>query len=142
MTLMPFERRWAVAAMQAIFPGSSDVGLADIGAMDIDGFLDEFVAVLPWRATIGVRLAVWLVAFAPFWVLSRFATIVRLSARDRERVVVALISSETYAIRSLALVLKTLGALLYAADDRVRTRLIPPPANSVTQLHRKRPRAA
>jgi hypothetical protein len=139
VTLLPFERRWAVAAMQAIFPGESDIGLADIRAMDVDGFLRESMAVLPWRAAFGVRLAVWLVAFAPLWVLYRFSTILRLSAADRERVVVALMSSEIYAVRSLALILKTLGALLYAGDDRVRTRLMHPPAR-VIRLRAKRAR--
>jgi hypothetical protein len=124
MTLMRFERCWAVAAIQAIFPGSSDMGLSDIRAMDVDGFLRELMVLLPWRAALGVRLAAWLVAFAPLWVMSRFATIVRLTPSDRERVMVALVSSESYAVRSLALILKTLGALVYAADDRVRTRLM------------------
>jgi hypothetical protein len=143
MTLMRFERRWAVAAMQAIFPGlpgSSDGGLSEIRATDIDGFLCELMVLLPWRAALGVRLAVWLVALAPLWVLYRFATIVRLTAGDRERVVVALMSSESYAVRSLALILKTMGALLYAADDRVRARLTTP--RGVAQLRVKRVRVA
>ena len=41
MTLARFERRWAAAAMGAIFPGSRAVGLAGIDAMDLDGFLRE-----------------------------------------------------------------------------------------------------
>jgi hypothetical protein len=139
MTLMAFERRWAVAAMQAIFPGSSDIGLADIRAMDVDGFLRESLALLPWRAGLGVRLAVWLVALAPLWVLCRFATIVQLTAADRERVMTALMSSEAYAVRSLALLLKTLGALLYAGDHRVRIRLMPPPAR-LTRIRTKQVR--
>lgn len=141
MTLTRFERRWAVAAMQAIFPGSSDLGLSDIRTMDVDGFLCELMSLLPARAAFGVRLAVWLVAFAPLWVLNRFATIVQLTAGDRERVLIGLLSSPSYPVRSLALVLKALGALLYAADDRVRSQLAPPPQR-MTQLRIKRAASA
>jgi hypothetical protein len=136
MTLTRFERRWAVAAMQAIFPGSSDVGLSDIRGMNVDGFLRDLMAHLPLRAAMGVRLAVWLVALAPIFVLLRFATIARLTLDDRERVIGTLVASESYAMRSLVLVLKAMGALLYAADHRVRARLMPP-RSLVAQLRIK-----
>jgi hypothetical protein len=123
--LAHFERRWAVAAMVAIFPGSRDAGLADMRAMDVDGFLRELMQVLPFRAGVGVRIAVWLVALAPLFVLGRFATIARLAQADRERVIAALVASKMYVVRSLVLVLKTLGGLLYAADERVRSYMVP-----------------
>jgi hypothetical protein len=138
VTLLRFERRWAVAAMEAIFPGSSDLGLSDIRTMDVDGFLCELMALLPARAALGVRLAVWLVALAPMWVLYRFATIEQLTAGDRERVMIGLMSSQSYAVRSLALILKTLGALLYAGDNRVRAQLSPL-SHRITRLRVKRP---
>jgi hypothetical protein len=138
MTLMRFERRWAVAAIEAIFPGSGDLGLSDMHAMNVDGFLRELMATLPFRAALGVRLAVWLVALAPLFVTFRFATIARLALDDRERVIAALAASEAYAVRSLVLVLKTMGALLYAADDAVRMRIMPPRAARVAQLRVKR----
>ena len=134
---MRFERRWAVVAMQAIFPGSSDLGLSDIRTMDVDGFLCELMVLLPARAALGVRLAAWLVAFAPLWVLNRFATIAQLTEGDRERVMISLMSSPSYAVRSLALILKTLGALLYLGDNRVRAQMATP-AHRVTQLRIKR----
>jgi hypothetical protein len=140
MKLMRFERQWAVAALEAIFPGSSDIGLSDIRAMNLDGFLRELMARLPFRAALGVRLAVWLVALAPLFVLLRFATIARLTLEDRERVIATLVVSESYAMRSLVLVLKAMGALLYAADDGVRTRLMPP-RSRVAQLRIKRAHA-
>jgi hypothetical protein len=134
---MRFERRWAVAAMQAIFPGSSDLGLSDIRTMDVDGFLCELMTLVPVRAALGVRLAAWLVAFAPLWVLSRFATIAQLTASDRERVMSSLMSSPSYAVRSLALILKTLGALLYLGDNRIRAQMAPS-ERRMTQLRVKR----
>jgi hypothetical protein len=126
MTLVPFERRWAAAAMEAIFPGSLEAGLADIRGMDVDGFVRGLLSDLPFRAALGVRMAVWLVALAPIFVLKRFGTLVALSIVERERVIGALVASRIYVVRSLVLVLKTMGALLYAADSRVRTRMMPP----------------
>jgi hypothetical protein len=98
------------------------------------------MARLPFRAALGVRLAVWLVALAPLFILLRFATIARLTIEDRERVIATLVMSESYAMRSLVLVLKAMGALLYAADDGVRTRLTPPRSH-VAQLRIKRAHA-
>jgi hypothetical protein len=138
MKMTRFEHRWAVAAMEAIFPGSSEIGLSDIRAMNVDGFLRELMVRLPLRAALGIRLAVWLVALAPLFVLWRFATIARLALDDRQRVIAALVASESYAVRSLVLILKTMGALLYAADDGVRARLMSPRGRPLTQLRIKR----
>ncbi|HZU84324.1 MAG TPA: hypothetical protein VE987_15450 [Polyangiaceae bacterium] len=141
MTLARFERRWAAAAMQAIFPGSREAGLADIQGMDVDGFLRELMTHLPFQAALGVRLAIWLVAVAPLFVIGRLATIAGVALEERERVLTALVASRVYAVRSLVLVLKTLGALLYAADERVRTRMMPP-RSDVVALRGKRVHAA
>jgi hypothetical protein len=138
MTLARFERRWAEAAMVAIFPGSVEMGLAGIGAMPIEPFLREVMCTLPFRAALGVRLAVWLVAVAPWFLLRRFATIAGLGQADRERVVAALVASPVYAVRSLVLLLKAIGALLYADDDRVR-RCMAPPRPRFAQLRRRSP---
>jgi hypothetical protein len=131
MRLARFECRWAEAAMQAIFPGSAEAGLTGIHAMDVRSFLRELMQSLPWRAAMGFRLAVWLVAVAPLFLLHRFVTIARLPLDERERVLAALVASRSYAIRSLVLLLKALGALLYAADERVRARMAPPRSGAV-----------
>ncbi len=141
MKLASFESRWAEAAMQAIFPGSRDMGLSDIRAMNVTGFLRELMVHLPWKAALGLRLAVWLVALAPWFVLQRLATIAQLSPADRERIVAVLVSSPSYAIRSLVLILKAMGALLYAADHGVRARMMPP-RSSVVPIRVKRVHAA
>jgi hypothetical protein len=126
MKLTGIENRWAEAAMGAIFPGSREEGLTDIRAMDVRGFLARIVASVPSQAALGLRLAVWIVAFAPLFVLGRLATITSLAQADRERVVAALVMSRNYALRSLVMILKTMGALLYAGDDAVRARMLVP----------------
>lgn len=132
MKLTRVERRWANAAMGAIFPGSHALGFVDIRAMNVEGFLGELFGHLPWRAALGFRMAVWLVALAPLFVIGRLATIARLAPLDRERVITALVASKWYAVRSLVLVVKAIGALLYAADDAVRSRMAPPRSGVVS----------
>ncbi len=143
MKLTSLETRWAEAALGAIFPGSSDVGLTDIRAMDMRGFLDQVLHAVPTQAAIGLRVAVWIVALAPIFLLGRFATIVGLTQPDRERLVATLVASRSYAVRSLVLILKTIGALLYAGDDAVRARmLVASHAGTMVPLRLGRGRAA
>lgn len=142
MKLSHLETRWAESALEAIFPGSNEMGLSDIRTMDVGGFLRDLMREVPWKAALGIRLAVWLVALAPLFVVGRFATIARLGRSDRERVVAMLVASSSYVVRSLVLVLKAVGALLYAADRGVRARMMPPPASGVVRVGIKRVRAA
>jgi len=118
-SLAPFEVRWARDAFEAVYPGPDG-----IGPLDIEGYLAELMRAIPLEPALGLRAAIWIVALAPLLVLGRFATIHGLSAEDREEVVVRLASNRVYAIRQLVLLLKTMGALLYAGDRRVRERLL------------------
>ncbi len=126
MTLGRWERAWAEAAMQAIFPGSPEDGMAGIGEMGLARFLAEVMQCLPFRAALGMRVAVWLVAMAPLFIVGKWKTIARLAPADRERVVAALSGSRVYVVRSLVLILKTMGALLYGGDAAVRARMMAP----------------
>ncbi|HEX3346060.1 MAG TPA: hypothetical protein VHS09_15860 [Polyangiaceae bacterium] len=144
MRLTRFEDRWAEAAMGAIFPGSAESGLADIRAMDVRRFLRQLMRSVPFQAAFGLRAAVWLVALAPLFVLGRLTTIVGLTTPDRERLVETLVASRSYVVRSLVLILKTMGALLYAGNDAVRARmLVPAPSKAgLVTLRAKRVQAA
>jgi hypothetical protein len=126
MNLTKLECTWAEAAMGAIFPGSSDAGLADIRAMDLRGFLSQVMLTVPFQAALGLRLAIWIVALAPLFVLGRFTTVMGLDQPAREKLIVKLLANRSYALRSLVLILKTIGALLYAGDDAVRARMNAP----------------
>jgi hypothetical protein len=143
MTLTRLELGWAEAAMGAIFPGSSESGLVDIRGMDLAGFLREVLRVVPFKPALGMRLAIWMCALAPLFVLGRFATLTGLAAPDRERVLGRLVASRLYVVRSLVLILKTMGALLYAGDGGVRARmLVPPPRSGLIQLRGKHAQVA
>jgi hypothetical protein len=123
MNLAAFECRWAEAVLSAIFPGSVEEGLAGIGSMNVVVFLRDVMRSLPPRAAAGMRLAIWLVTLSPILVIGRLALFAGLSTPDRERVLQRLLASPRYGLRSLVLLLKTIGALLYAGDERVRARM-------------------
>lgn len=137
MKLSAFEDRWALAALGAIFPGSKEDGLAGIGGMDVSGYLRDVMATLPVKPALGLRAAIWVAALAPLFVIGRLAFITHLRQEDRERVVAALCSSSSYALRSLTMLLKTFGAMLYAGDERIRARLRPAPATGLAVLRTK-----
>jgi hypothetical protein len=93
------------------------------------------VSRVPFKAAIGLRLAVWIVALAPLFVIGRLATIRGLAREDRERVISKLTYSPSYGIRQLVMILKTMGAMLYAAHPSVRARMqIPSAASSGPKL--------
>jgi hypothetical protein len=141
MKLTRLEHRWAQAALVAMFPGSREDGFADIGAMDVHGYLVEVMRSLPFKARLGLRAAIWLVALAPLLVLGRLATIGDLARDEGERVVATLGASRWYSVRSLVMLLKTFGAMLYAGDDAIRARLRPKP-NTLVPLRTRRAHVA
>jgi hypothetical protein len=121
IALMGFERRWARAAFETIFPGPERGTLPlGIGDMDLDGFLDETLKSVPFEPAVGLRLAIWILALAPLFVLGRLATLASLSFEDRERVVARIAASPIYPVRSMVVMMKAIGALLYCGDPRVR----------------------
>jgi hypothetical protein len=134
MKLSRLENAWAKAALSAMFPGSSESGLDGIAAMDVPGYLDDVMRTRPFRAALGLRVAVWIVALAPPFVLRRFVTVTGLSQIERERLLDQLLAHRAYSVRMLVMLLKTFGALFYAGDDRVRARLRPPKARPLVSL--------
>ncbi len=123
MKLARFENAWAQSILGAIFPGSRDAGFAAIGRMDVRGFLGQIMGSVPLKAQFGLRVAVWVIALSPLFVVRRFATLRGIEPEERERVVSALSASRWYLLRSLVMMMKTFGAMLYAGDNRIRERL-------------------
>jgi hypothetical protein len=119
--LTRFEHAVAKDAFVAIFPGPDGVA-----SMDVDGYMKDMLARIPLEPVLGVRLAIWIVALAPFFVLRRFRTLHGIAPSDRELVLVALATSRFYAVRQLVLALKALAAILYAGDPTVRARILAP----------------
>src|SRR5262245_6240931 len=91
---------WARDTFDTIFPGHGS-GARGVGTMDIEAYLEHTFRAIPLEPAIGLRIAIWIVALAPLFVLGRVATIHGLSKPDRERVLAKLVMSPIYAVRQL-----------------------------------------
>ncbi len=91
--------------------------------MPVEAFFADVFAKVPKVTSVGIRAAIWVVAFAPFFVIGRPRTIAGLSPADRERVIVRLSDSRFYLVRQLVLILKTFAALLYTQAIEVREKI-------------------
>jgi hypothetical protein len=134
-TLTRVENQWAEAAFGAIFPSNAHPELrTGICDLDVASFLVDLRSRVPYRAALGLRLGIWMVALAPLFVLHRLRTISGLDPRSREVVLAALLGSSIYPVRQLVMLLKAIGALLYGKAASVRAVMIPArvPENATT----------
>lgn len=123
--LTHFERRWAHATLDTLFPGPDRGALpAGIEDMDVDGFLDATFREVPLEAALGLRVAFWVIALSPLFVLGKLATIASLAPEDRFRVLSRINASSVYALRGLVMMVKAIGALFYCGDHRVRPSIV------------------
>ncbi len=119
------ERGWARAALGAIYPsGACDALPMGVCEFDVEGFLDDLFQRIPLQAVLGLRVAVWIVALAPVFLLGRVVTIVRLSEEERQAVVARLLSSTIYSVRQLVVALKATGGLFYGGVGAVRAAVL------------------
>lgn len=123
-----FEERWAVAALSSFAPetdAGADAGLLTPrpGETDYEGALRTMVQGSNLLGRLGIRLAIWLVAFSPFWALRRLRTFAGLEQHQRTELLHRLLEHPAYAVRELTLLLKvvTCMALLRPGPVRART---------------------
>jgi hypothetical protein len=121
MRLFGFEEGWARAVLAAMFPVEDPAREHAYG-----GGFASIIAAAPFEAGVGLRLALCLVMLSPLFVLGRARLFTGLEPEAKERLLDALLGSSTYAVRQLVLALKTMGALLYARDPKVRRQLLTP----------------
>jgi hypothetical protein len=122
--MTPLERSWARCVLSTMFPSGAQPGLSGADVVDGGASLDEVCRAVPGRVALGLRVAVWIVALAPVFVIFRLRTLVGLDAKSRERVVLALLSSKVYFVRQLTLLLKAFGALIFVAAPGVRAQIV------------------
>jgi hypothetical protein len=122
MVTFVFEQKWASAVLGAMFP--AEPGQTD--APDLGAGFSSIIRSAPFEAGIGLRLALFMVILAPLFVLGRPRTFMGLDAPSREKLLDALMKSSMYAVRQLLMALKTMGALVYARDEKTRRRLMAP----------------
>jgi hypothetical protein len=123
--LTQFERRWAHATLDTLFPGPDRGALpAGILDMNVDGFLDETFQRVPFEAALGLRVAFWVIAFCPLFLIGKLGTIASLEPDDRLRVLMKMHESSVYVLRGLVMMVKAIGALFYCGDSRVRPSIV------------------
>jgi hypothetical protein len=73
-------------------------------------------------ARLALRLAVWMVALAPLWLLGRVATFSKLARRERTELLVRLLVHNSFVVRELTMLLKLTAAMALMGTASVRAR--------------------
>jgi len=118
------EERWAFAALGAIYPSRATPGLP-VGVCDLElgAYLRDLFQHVPLTAAVGLRIAIWIVALAPPFVLHRMATVVGLGAEERRDLVTRLLASPRYGVRQLVVALKAIGGLFFGGAASVHAAI-------------------
>lgn len=122
MKLCGFERTWVTVAFDAIFPAEG-VLPHGIVQMNPGRFFSETIEAARFEQAVGLRLTLWIIAFAPLFVLGRPKTIASIASADRKRVLELLLTSHVYAIRQLVSAFKAIGSMLYAQSPAIRAAM-------------------
>jgi hypothetical protein len=121
MNLTRFEERVARAIMCAIFPDGGDPRITvSVGDMDLEGLCRYATREVPLKPALGFRVVIWICLFAPIFVLRRMKTFLDLTNEERDRVVMALISSSIYEVRALFVFFKAFTAVYYFTSTKLR----------------------
>ena len=93
--------------------------------------------------SLGLRLAIWMVAFAPLWLHGRVATFSTLARRDRTQLLSRLLAHKNFAVRELTMLLKLTAAMALLGTASVRARsgydAVQAPARSESAVRRQLP---
>jgi hypothetical protein len=123
--LLPFELAWTDAAFDAIFPDGTALPHG-VARLHPARFFDELLVEIPLEQSLGLRVALWIVALAPLFTIRKLGTIASIEPAERTRVLERLLASPTYAVRQLTLGLKAMAALLYVQSSDVRAAMTEP----------------
>lgn len=123
MKLTSIERRWAQATLEGFAPTSTREGLVPReGEVDYLHALARMARASTPRARIGLRFAFVMVAFAPIWTFTAFATMAGLPTERRAALLARLLDSSIFLVRELTLLLKLQAAFALMATPSVRAR--------------------
>jgi hypothetical protein len=137
MRLFAFEKAWAEATFGAFFPEGSALPRG-VSGMRPGDYLDDTIAAVELEPALGIRLSLWICAFAPVFFLRKLVTIHGASPEDRERAIDLAAKSSIYPVRQLVIALKAMGAMLYAGAADVREPMLRVTAEEHEQLVRLR----
>lgn len=119
MALFSFEQRWAATIARTFLPLGVLGGTTD--RCEAGARISADDAPSPWHAALLLRVALWLVWFAPLWRSGRLRTVGGLDVPDREALLEALLLHRSYAIRQMTMYLKLVSCTALLGDLGVLT---------------------
>jgi len=124
VTLYEFERRWLLVVFETVVPSGVDEGMP-LGAKDapMGRFVDDLFRRAPAHFCLGLRACLWVVMFAPPFVLGRLATFVGLREQERLELLAVMGRSDAYLVREMPLLFKTIACLGFCGLPEVQTKV-------------------
>lgn len=121
MIFSDFERRWIVSIMSGFIAPEGAFVVRD-GEVDYVHAAGVMAANSRFKARLGLRAAVWVVALAPAWSLGRAQTIDEVPAATRTELLARLLEHRVYLVRGLVTLLKLATTLAMLGSPSVRAR--------------------
>src|SRR5690606_24985185 len=121
--MLAHEKRWAQAIMEAFAPPGAEAGLSpEPGEVDYVGWLEAMMREGTPMAAAGLRAALSALNAAPLPAERRGVQLAALPLAERTPLLDALLSSDDYALRELALLLKIQATTALFLSPSVRAR--------------------
>ena len=122
--MLAFERRALHVVFDAILPAGAHPKLP-YGARDvpIDRFFDDAERYAPFDFMLGLRASVWVIWFCPLFAIGKLRTFGGLSMEDRLRVLRWLQTRETYFLREIPNIVKTVACLAYGGLPTIQAAI-------------------
>lgn len=118
-----WELGWAIDVLGAFAPAESSAGLAPLpGEVDYLTTMRRMLQYSTPLAGLGLRFALWMVVFAPVWLLGRGVTFSKLALRERVELLSRLLRHTSFVVRELSLLLKLTAAMALLGTPSVRAR--------------------
>lgn len=124
MTLFGFERRWLLLVFETVVPSGAAERMP-LGASDapMERFIDDILDRAPFHFCIGLRACLWIVMFAPLFLIGRAATFAGLTPLERTRLLTVMGESDRYLLREMPLLFKTVACLGFCGLPEIQKRV-------------------
>ncbi|MEB2314409.1 MAG: hypothetical protein OZ921_17940 [Sorangiineae bacterium] len=104
--MLAFEERWAVAVLREFAPAGGPGFSPRDGEVDYLAAFRRMMRASTRTAALGLRVALWIAALAPIWLLGKLRTFGGLARERRAELLARLLGHRSYVVRELTLVLK------------------------------------
>jgi hypothetical protein len=122
LAMTRLEQDWAADVLTAFTLNGAPGLQAAPGEVDYLGALRRMRRNSTALAAFGLRIAVWMVAFAPVLLFGRWALFSRLARREQSELLTRLLVHKHMLVRELALLLKLTAAMALLGTASVRAR--------------------